>query len=277
MLHLGKKNTLVVVREVDFGFYLSDQIQNDVLLPRKWAPEGLAIDDELEVFIYLDHEERPIATTMTPKIYLDEFAYLRAKEVNHLGAFVDWGLEKDLFVPYKNQPKQFEEGKYYLIYLYLDKETERLAGTARTNNYLDQVEPFYKIGDRVSILIGDDTEIGKQVVVDNGFRGIVYASENFKSIKRGDKSIGYIKKVREDGKLDVSLEPIGVIRLEKNAQKLLEFIQKQGGTTHLNDKSNPEDIYELLEMSKKNFKAALGILYKLKKVALFDNRTELIG
>jgi uncharacterized protein len=276
MLNLGKKNSLTVVREVDFGFYLSDLVSSDVLLPRKWASEGLAIDDEIEVFIYLDHEERPIATTMEPKIYLNQFAYLRAKMITQVGAFMDWGLEKDLFVPFKNQPKPFEEGKWYLIYLYLDTETDRLVGTARNNSFLNQFMPHYEVGASVEVVVCEDTDIGKNAIVDHLFSGIFYHSDIFKPIKRGEKCQAYIKKVREDGKIDLSLEPIGKIRFEQNAEKILAFLKRNGGATHLTDKSTPEDVYELLQMSKKNFKAALGTLYKAHKISLEKNQTRLL-
>ncbi len=276
MIELGKYNTLQVLREIDFGFYLGDEIGNDILLPRKWATPNLAIDDFISVFVYLDHEERPIATTMTPKIILGEFNYLKAKDVSNVGAFMDWGLEKDLLVPFKNQPKKFEQDRWYCIYLYIDSETNRLVGTARNNSLLNQVEPEYTLGDKVEVLVCEDTEIGVNVIIDNKFKGLIYHSDIFNNIQRGDKTIGYIKKPREDGKLDVSLEPIGIERFEVNAQKILDYLAKNGGKISLTDKSEPEDIYSQLQMSKKIFKASLGLLYKAKKIILNKESTELV-
>lgn len=275
MIKLGEYNQLIVLRETDFGFYLGDGIGNDILIPRKWTNTNLAIDDEINVFVYLDHEERPIATTLVPKIILGEFNYLKAKDVSKVAAFMDWGLEKDLMVPFKNQPQNFEQDKWYCIYLYIDTETERLVGTAKINPFLNKETPTYEIGDKVNILVCEDTDIGVNLIVDNKFRGLVYHSDIFNNIQRGDKTVGYIKKVRVDGKLDVTLEPIGLERFEVNAQKLLDYIKSNGGEISLTDKSDPELIYEKLQMSKKTFKAALGILYKAKKVILSPNATSL--
>jgi uncharacterized protein len=276
MIKLGVYNTLKVVREIDFGFYLGDNLGHDILMPRKWATPELTLDDEISVFVYLDHEERPIATTMTPKITLGQFNYLKVSDLSSVGAFMDWGLEKDLLVPFKNQPKKFEQGKWYCIYLYLDTESNRLVGTARTNNLFSNEMPTYKIGEKVNILVCEDTDIGVNLIVDNQFRGLVYHSDIFNNIQRGDQTFGYIKKIREDGKLDISLDPIGVERFEVNAQKILDYINLKGGSIALTDKSDPDLIYAELEMSKKTFKAALGILYKAKKISLDKNSTKTI-
>lgn len=275
MLKLGEINTLTVLRETDFGFYLGDNFGNDVLLPKKWAPETLELDNELDVFIYRDHEERLIATTLKPWIYLHEFAYLKTKEISHLGAFMDWGMEKDLFIPFRNQPKEFEIDKWYCVYLYIDEETDRLVGTAKIDKHLDLETPNYERGDKVSALVCEDTDLGVKLILDNKFRGLAYHSDSFKDIRRGDWIDAYVKTVREDHKIDVSLEPVGAAKLEPISQKVFDYITDCGGQTHLTDKSAPEEIHKELEISKKAFKAALGILYKAGKVVLSKEKTTL--
>lgn len=258
------------------GFYLEDEFKNEVLLPRKFITPHMQLDDELDVFLYFDSDDRPVATTQKPRIQLHQFAYLKVTEISRFGAFMDWELDKDLLVPFRNQPRDFEDGKYYCIYLYLDPASNRLVGTGKTNPYFSKEHPSYEVGQEVSLLVCEDTDLGVNVIVDNQYKGLAYYDVVYKKVKRGDYTKGYIQKVREDGKLDISLEPIGASRLEPNAQRVLDYLIAMGGSIELTDKSKPDAIYNAVEMSKKAFKNALGNLYRSKKILLTKENTQLL-
>lgn len=267
-MELGKVNTLRVSREERQGWYLIDEAGDEVLLPGKYTPQGMKAGDELEVFVYNDSEDRLVATTEKPKAMLNEFAWLQVRDVNKHGAFMDWGLEKDLFVPFARQAKKMELARWYLIYLYLDELSTRLAGASKLNPFWDNENCTLEPGDEVKILVGKRTDLGFQVVINNQYQGLVYHSDIYSPIYSGTYHHAFIKLVRPDFKIDVSLQAPGHLKIEPNADLLLEKLKKAGGFLPLTDKSAPEDIAALLGVSKKAFKQALGSLYKKKIVRI---------
>ncbi len=275
-MELGKYNTLTIVRHTSVGFFLEDENGDDVLLPVKWVPEGAKEGDEVEVFIYLDSEERPIATTMKPKAIVGEFAYLKAKQVSRIGAFMDWGLEKDLFVPFIEQEGRMQEGQWYIVYVYIDKMTDRIAGSAKIENFVEKRDIMLKPDQAVSLLIGKQTPLGYNVIVDNQYLGLIYENEIFKNVSTGDRTTGYVKNIREDDKIDIILQKPGYAAVEPNAQRILEILKANDGYLDLNDKSDPDEISRRLEMSKKTFKKAIGGLFRQKLITIEDDGVRLV-
>ncbi|WMX12582.1 S1-like domain-containing RNA-binding protein [Aureispira sp. CCB-E] len=279
MIELGKYNLLEVARSTPHGLYLEDKEGNDVLLPGKFIPEGTAVGDYLEVYIYRDNEERLVATTEEPKITLYEFASLKVSDVSEHGAFVDYGVGKDLFIPFREQKVAMEVDKYYLVYMYLDGQTDRLAGSTKIEQFLDLVdveEDVVEVGDEVLVTVWGRSELGTNVIVNNRYKGLIYANELFENLKVGMTRAAYIHRVREDGKLDIRLEKDGYAKVEDNAQKILNLLKKRDGYLLLTDKSSPELIKKQLGMSKKTFKKSIGALYKQKRISLEDRGIRLL-
>ncbi|MFT5648174.1 MAG: putative RNA-binding protein (virulence factor B family) [Aureispira sp.] len=271
MIELGKYNLLEVMRSTPHGLFLEDKEENDVLLPGKFIPEGTAVGDYLEVYIYRDNEERLVATTEEPKFTLYEFAGLKVSDVNAHGAFVDYGVGKDLFVPFREQRIDMVEGNYYLVYMYLDGETDRLAGSTKIEQFLDLVdleEEELAVGDEVTIIVWGKSELGTNVIVNNRYKGLIYANELFEDLTVGMPRTAYINRVREDGKLDIRLEKDGYAKVEDNAQKILDLLKERKGLLLLTDKSSPDLIKKELGMSKKTFKKSIGALYRQKIILL---------
>lgn len=271
MLAIGEYHTLKIDRDTEPGIFLTDDDGNEVLLPNKYKPAAFEIGDELEVFVYLDHEERPVATNLKPFVKLDEFALLKCVEVSEIGAFMDWGLEKHLFVPFKEQAMKMREGERYLIFCYLDELTGRLVGSSKVDAFLDNsqltVEPF----EEVDLIIANPTELGWNVIVNEIHKGLLYKDEVFQKLHVGDRLKGWVKKTRPDGKIDITLQRPGYRSIEPNAQELLNLLEIKGGFLGLTDKSSPKEIQREVQMSKKSFKRALGNLYKQRKVDIKDN------
>lgn len=263
-MKVGEYNNLKVLRATSVGLYLGDENDNDVLLPHKYIPESFEIGQDMEVFIYRDSEDRLIATTLTPKVLLYQFAILEVVGTSSIGAFVDWGLEKDLLIPFREQNHKLSVGQYTPIYLYLDTETDRLVASAKINKFFQNEEEItLKTGEKVDILVFEKTDLGYNVVINNKYKGLVYENEIFGRLAWGDETTAYIKKIREDGKIDVSLQPIGFKNArDKNTKKILEKLSENAGVLHLSDSSDPLDIMNQLGMSKKAFKKAIGGLYK---------------
>ncbi|MEM8893683.1 MAG: S1-like domain-containing RNA-binding protein [Bacteroidota bacterium] len=276
MIAIGKYNTLRIERFAPPGLYLEDEEGSEVLLPNRWVTDEMKVDDELEVFIYRDSEDRMIATTLKPYILRDEFGYLQVKQVNQIGAFLDWGLEKDLLVPFKEQRAKMREGGRYLVHLYLDIESWRLSASAKIQKYLETENIELGVGEEVELLVCERTELGVKVIINHLYQGLLYSNELFKEVRMGDKTSGYVKAIREDGKIDVSLEKQGYKSIEPNAQKILDLLQQNEGFLPLHDKSDPEKIKYQLGMSKKLFKKAIGALYKDKKIVLVAKGIRLI-
>ena len=275
MLKIGRYNELEVLRFTSVGAYLGDEDGNDVLLPNKYLLHNMEVGDTLSVFIYNDSEDRPVATTETPKIFLNTFAYLDVKAVNDFGAFMDWGLEKDLLVPFKEQGVKMKENGTYLVYMYLDIETNRLVASAKINRYLTKEIEGLEVGDEVSLLICEATELGRKTIVNNSYAGLIFNNYISKPLKEGTINTGYVLNIREDGKLDISLDKIGYEKFDDNTQVIIDYLNANNGRMFLTDKSDPEEIRAMLNMSKKSFKKAIGNLYKAKKIHLGKNTVEL--
>ncbi len=274
MIEIGRYNELIIDRETSVGLFLSDRKGNEVLLPTKYCPEEFEIDDSIEVFVYLDHEERPIATNIDPKITLHEFAQLRVSEVNNIGAFMDWGLEKELLVPFSEQRQKMQKDRWYIVFLNYDSKTDRLYGSNKIEKWISNEPEMLTIeeGEEVELLIMGKSDIGYNVIINDRHKGLIYDSEIFEDIRVGDKLPGYIKKIRTDEKIDVSLQPIGYEKFnDVNVQLLYDALIDNNGSLELNDKSSPESIYEVLGISKKAFKKALGALYKDRKVEIKES------
>lgn len=276
MIKIGEYNQLDIIRETPQGLYLADQEGNEILLPNKYVPEAFKIWDTLDVFVYLDHEERPVATTLKPYIQLNEFAYLRCKVVNEIGAFMDWGLEKQLFVPFKEQARPMKEGNGYIVYLYMDDQTNRLVGSSKTRKYLSNVNVTVNQYDKVNILVTHLTEKGANVIINQKHEGLIYIENIFEDIRTGDTMEAYIKKVRDDEKIDVVIQPEGYKSIEPNAEFIYEELKAAGGFLPLHDKSSPEEIKNHLGLSKKLFKKAIGALYRDKIIAIKEDGIELL-
>lgn len=267
-IKLGKMNRLMVVKRVDFGMYLDGRDAGEILLPARYVPEGCKVGDELDVFLYLDSEERLVATTQKPLAQVGDFAYLQVAWVNNYGAFLDWGLMKDLFVPFREQKVKMQKGKSYVVHLHVDEETYRLVASAKVERYLSDEMPPYAEGDEVGILVWQRTDLGFKVIVDNRFAGLVYENELFRELKVGDKLTAYVKLVRPDGKLDIALQKQGMAAVEDFSETLLRYLRQHGGCTPLGDKSPAEEIYGTFGVSKKVFKKGVGDLYKRRLIEI---------
>ena len=278
MLQIGQHNTLTILRDTKVGLFLGNGNEvDDVLLPNKYVPKVFEIGEEISVFVYLDHEERPVATTLVPYIFLNEFALLRVNYTNQIGAFMDWGMEKDILVPFKEQARPMEKGKRYLVYLYLDEKSNRLVASSKTNQFLDNENISVTNGDEVDLIISHITDIGINVIINQKHKGLVYNDEVYDDrIRTGDKLIGYVKNVRDDGKIDVSLQKLGYQNIEPTADIILDELRASKGFLRLNDNSSPEDIKTVLKMSKKTFKKAIGLLYKGQLIEIKDDGIYLI-
>lgn len=266
-MKIGQVNTLRVLRFTSVGAYLGDENDNDVLLPNKYLTNDIELDDDVDVYLYRDSEDRLVATTERPYIELDGFAFLNTKAVNFFGAFLDWGLEKDLMVPFKEQNKKFEEGHSYMVTLRVDEATDRLYASAKVNRYLEPCEEEFDPKTPVSILIGDKTDLGVKAIVENRYSGLIFRNDISRVIHPGDRTEGYVMNVREDGKIDLRLDPPALEKVLTSTEKILDILQKKKYIS-LTDKSDPDIIRETLGMSKKTFKQAIGSLYKQRLVRL---------
>jgi predicted RNA-binding protein (virulence factor B family) len=275
MLELGKFNTLKIARKVDFGVFLSSG-SDEVLLPKKYLEPDMEIGSEVEVFIYKDSEDRTIATTQKPFALVGEFAFLKVKEVNSFGAFMDWGLEKDLLVPFREQDKKLEAGKSYVVYVYVDKLTKRIAASAKINRYAKNDEMLLSENEEVDLLLFKQTDLGYGAIINNLHQGLIYKNEVFTNLAVGDKVKGWIKTLREDGRIDLRLQKVG-FELSDDAQEIiLKKLSEKNGFLALNDASEPQLISKELGMSKKTFKKAIGGLFKSKRISLEENGIKLL-
>ncbi len=276
MIALGKYNTLEILRDTSVGLFLGDGDGNDILLPNKYVPETYEIGDELSVFCYLDHSERPVATTLHPETMVNEFQLLKVVEVNEFGAFLDWGLEKHLLVPFREQRIKMQEGNWYVVFCYLDQQTNRLVASNKIDKFLSNDSLSVQEGDVVELVVTRMTDLGYEVIINHKHKGLVYLNEIFKDISVGDNTKGVVKKIRHDHKIDVSLQPIGEKILEPAANKILDQLIAHGGFLGLHDKSDPELIKEELHMSKKTFKKGIGTLYKARKIEIKNDGIHLV-
>lgn len=270
-IELGKFNQLEVVKEVDFGVYLDGGEEGEILLPTRYVPEDCKIGDILNVFLYLDMDERLIATTLTPFVQVGQFACLEVSWVNQYGAFLNWGLMKDLFVPFREQKMKMQVGRKYVVHAHLDEESYRIVASAKVERYLSKEKPEYAAGEEVNILIWQKTDLGFKAIIDNKYSGLLYENEIFSSIETGMEMKAFVKQVREDGKVDLILQKPGFEKVDDFAKTLLDYIKEQGGRIHLNDKSPAEDIYDTFGVSKKTFKKGVGDLYKKRLITLHED------
>ncbi|WP_396149631.1 S1 RNA-binding domain-containing protein [Flavobacterium sp.] len=275
MLQIGVYHTLKIDRETKVGLFLVNET-DDVLLPNKYVPNDFTIGDDLTVFVYLDHEERPVATTLKPFISLNSFAVLKVSYINKFGAFLNWGMEKDLFAPFKEQARPMEKDKRYIVTMYLDKQTGRLAASSKINQFLDKEPLDVEVGQEVDLMVSHITEIGINVIINGKFRGLAYQNEVFETVSPGYKTKGYIKAIRPDGKIDVSFQKQGFKAIDDSAQQVLEALKQNDGVLRLNDNSHPEEIKSVLKMSKKTFKKAIGSLYKQKLIDINNEGIQLV-
>lgn len=278
MINIGQYNTLEILRSTAPGIFLGElDGEEEVLLPNKYCPEAYDLGDKLDVFVYLDHEERPVATNIEPKIKLFEFAHLKVVDVNKYGAFMDWGLEKELFVPFKEQRQPMEVGRWYIVYLDIDNETDRLFASNKISAYLDNEDPLeVKVDEEVDVLVYEKTDLGYNVIIKDLHKGLIYNNEIFKDIRIGETTKAFIKKIREENKIDVALQAQGYYNANDSNEDLILAKLKETGSMNIGDKSDPEVIKETFGLSKKAFKKALGGLYKKKMVKLGPEKTELI-
>ena len=275
-IKLGEYNRLTIVKAVDFGLYLDGGDEGEILLPSRYVPKDCRIGDELDVFIYLDNEERIVATTQKPLAKVGDFAYLEVSWVNEYGAFLHWGPLKDLFCPFREQKMRMEIGESYIVFVYIDRESYRIAASAKIEHYLQKDTPPYTVGTETDLLIWQKTDLGFKVIIDNRYQGLVYEDQIFKRIHTGDRMKGYISRVREDGKLDVTLQPLGYQQARAFSDALLQYLKNNGGFCDLGDKSDAEDIKRRFQVSKKTFKKAVGDLYKRCLIVLNEQGIRLV-
>tara|TARA_R110002126_G_scaffold200330_1_gene347951 strand:+ start:10156 stop:10989 length:834 start_codon:yes stop_codon:yes gene_type:complete len=276
MIALGTLNTLTVKKQVKFGYYLDGLSWGEILLPNNVAPSDLTIGQQLEVFLYLDSEDQLIATTEKPAIMVGQVAMLPVVAVTKVGAFLDWGLKKDLLVPFSEQQIPLKEGQKYLVYCYVDV-SNRIVASTKLDRHLHKTEPRYNIGDKVDIIVSEQTELGYKVVVNQRHWGVLYKNEVFKPLRRGDMHSAFIAKVREDGKIDLRLTAATHKQALELTGQILAKLQQNGGKLALTDKSSPELIYNAFGVSKKAYKQAIGSLYKDKKIVILDAGIMLVG
>ncbi|MBT1445613.1 GntR family transcriptional regulator [Shewanella sp. JM162201] len=271
MIQLGKTCRLAVVKQVSFGVYLNAGDYGQVLLPNKFVPAGTEVGQELTVFLYLDSEDTPIATTQKPLAEVGEFASLKVVSISGVGAFLDWGLDKDLLLPFAEQKRPAEEGKYQLVYVHINRADERIVASGKLDKFLDKTPARYRQGDEVSLVIGGRTELGYKAIVNNSHWGLIHHSDVFKPLRTGLKLKGFIKQLRHDGKIDLVLNKGTKDELDAHAIHILKKLNAAGGFLPLCDKTDADVIYAELGMSKKAFKKSIGGLFKQGKLRIEDD------
>ena len=276
MIDIGVYHNLKIERSLPQGVYLINDDGDEVLLPKKYVPQDFKIGDEIEVFVYLDHQERIVATTLKPFVTINSFAFLKCAAVSDFGAFLEWGLEKHLFVPFKEQVNKMKIGSSYLVYVYFDELSERLVASSKTNKFISNKLVLHSSFDEVDIIVSHPSDKGWNVIVNQKHSGLVYSDEVFQKINVGDQMKAFVKKVRPDNKIDITLQKHGYRSIEPNAAMVLRLLQAEGGFLALNDKSSPDDIRDIVQLSKKNFKKAIGSLYKQRIIKIEEDGISLV-
>ena len=278
MVAVGRMNRLEVVRRSDFGLFLAGDEDSTILLPSRYIPKDLpcAPGDALDVFVYFDSEDRLVATTETPKVQVGEFASLKVVDINPVGLFLDWGLSKDLLLPHSEEQRPLQVGDYCVVYVFLDKRKGRITATARLDRHLDQEPARYRVGQQVGLLLVSSTEMGFKAIINNRHWGLIHKNELFKFVRSGMRERGFIKEVRADGKISLSLQEVGQQAAVSLADQIMARLREHDGVLHLNDKSPPEKISAMFGVSKGNFKKAIGGLYKQGRIVIQDDRIELV-
>ena len=269
MANIGERAQLTILRNSTPGLFLdSESDLGEILLPKREIPEDCQIGDKLDVFLYRDSQDRPVATLQHPKVMPGEFAYLECLDVTGIGSFLDWGLPKDLFLPFREQQNRLEAGRSYVVYVYVDPETDRIVASRRLNRHLSKETPRYLIGEEVDLLIYSKTDLGYKAIINGSHSGIIFANEVFRKIRAGEKTKGYIKQIRSDGKIDLSLDPPNRKRIDNLEERIEAELDRRNGFWELCDKSSPEDISKALGVSKKAFKQATGALFRKRKITI---------
>ncbi len=276
MIELGKTNKLVILRDTPPGMYLGEEGGEVVLLPKKFIEADFKINDEIEVFIYKDSEDRLIATRYQPLVEINEFAFLKVTEVNKVGAFLDWGLEKDLFVPFKEQKIKMAEGNSYVVYVYVDELSERIIASGKINKFISNELLEVEQGEEVDLLVYNETDLGFTCIINGIHKGLIYHNDLFTALAVGDNVKGYIKLIREGNLIDLSLQNIGFKNVLSSTDQLLKYLQENDGFMSFTDKASPDIIERKFNMSKSTFKKSIGILYRQRKVSLHDDGVKLI-
>ncbi|WP_417663225.1 S1 RNA-binding domain-containing protein [Pseudomonas sp.] len=279
MALIGRMNSLQVVKHTDFGLYLDGGADGEILLPKRYIPSDTPseVEDWLNVFVYLDSEDKLIATTEKPKVQVGEFASLKVIDINNVGLFLDWGLPKDLLLPHSEEKRPLQVGDYCVVHVFLDKRSKRITATARLDRYLDNIPAPYKAGQEVDLLIADATDMGFKAIINGKHWGLLHKNELFKFVRSGMQEKGFIKEMRGDGKISLSLQPVGQEAVGSLSDQVLSKLRANDGVLPLSDKSSPEAITALFRVSKGNFKKAIGGLYKQGLITIHEDRIELIG
>ncbi len=277
MVEIGKMNTLEVLRSTEFGLFLDGGTLGDVLLPKRYVSTGLNSGDSIEVFIMLDSEDRLTATTQKPYAMADEFANLRVVSVTGIGAFLDWGLPKDLFVPFREQKLKMHEEQSYMVRIYLDRVSGRLAASSKLDKFLDKTPVEYESGEKVNLHIAAKTDLGYKTIINGTHWGVVFHNEAFLPLERGQRLDGFIKHVRDDGKIDLCLQKPGYEKVTELTDIILQYLERQDGFMPITGKSSPGKIHTLFGVSKKTYKQAIGALYKKRLIEFTDTGTQLVG
>lgn len=277
MVSVGRMNRLQVVRRSDFGLFLAGDDDSTILLPARYIPtdKPCAPGDELDVFVYFDSEDRLVATTETPKIQVGQFASLKVVDINQVGLFLDWGLPKDLLLPHSEEQRPLQVGDYCVVYAFLDKRKGRITATARLDRHLDQEPARYRLGQPVDLLLVSSTEMGFKAIINHRHWGLLHKNELFKFVRSGMVEQGFIKELRADGKISLSLQPQGEQAAVSLADQILAKLREQGGTLPVSDKSDPAVITDMFGVSKGNFKKAIGGLYKQDRIVIHADKIEL--
>lgn len=275
MIQIGRYNNLKVVKIVDFGLYLDGGDDGEILLPARYITDLPEPGDEMNVFVYRDSEDRLIATTEKPFATVGEFAYLQVTAVNKVGAFMQWGLPKDLLVPFREQKVSMKQGGIYLVYIYVDDTTKRIVASAKIEKFIGNRFPDYAPGTKVKALVYNHNELGYRCIVDNLYHGLIYQNETFRPVELGVEIDAYVKRVRDDGKIDLTVSPVASVRVERLAARILEKVRENNGRLPVSDHSSAELIQEMFECSKKDFKKAIGLLYKQRVISITPEYIEL--
>ena len=270
MPKIGTQNKLRIMRKTDHGLFLDGEDLGDILLPKRYVPKTVNVDDEIEVFIFRDSEDRLCSTTQTPYAEVDQFACLKVVSNTPVGSFLDWGMPKDLLVPFREQKIKMREGEFYVVRVYLDRVSKRLAATCKLDKFLDLTEPTYQEGEAVELMICAKTDLGFKAIINDSHWGMIFHNEAFRPLKRGEKVEGFIKQSRADGKVDLCLQKPGYEKVTKLTDRIVQYLQANGGSAPLTNKTDPAIIYDLFDVSKKTYKQAVGALYKKRIIELFD-------
>ncbi|HCW95543.1 MAG TPA: GntR family transcriptional regulator [Pseudomonas sp.] len=276
MAAIGRYNSMQVVKHTGFGLYLDGGADGEILLPKRYIPKDVPseVGDWLNVFVYLDSEDKLIATTEKPKVQVGEFASLKVVEINRIGLFLDWGLPKDLLLPHSEEKRPLQVGDYCVVFLYVDPRTRRITATARLDRHLDKTPARYRVGDPVDLLVVEQTDLGFKAIIEGRHWGLIHKNEVFKFLRPGLRERGYIRELRADGKISLSLQPLGNEAADALQALILQKLEEQGGVLPLSDKSPAEAIARAFGVSKGNFKKAIGGLYKQGRIVIHADRIE---